>query len=232
MIAKLEEIFFPSYISYNKIYKHLCKSHIKDRLLVLHLGAGRDKLKVLDICRGNSKLISLDIDFQELICNSNKSKIAGNAYHLPFKNKTFDLILSEAFFEHIKDPEIILSECFRVSKIGSRLIFTTPNKFSYISLFNTYMPKFIKDIAKKMRGLEIRYFPTYYAFNTYKNIEYIARDTGYNIVSIHSYIGPPGYFNFSIILWCFFAIIHKIIENIKFLSNKFYMNLVGILRHR
>ncbi len=46
---------------------------------------------------------------------------------LPFKNKIFDIVTCLDVIEHVKDPELVLTEIRRVLKDGGNLIVSTPN---------------------------------------------------------------------------------------------------------
>lgn len=214
----------------SEIYKRLCRRYIKGNPTILHLGAGFDSLKISKLYKGAVRFISLDIDLSELVRNNNKLKIVGDANNLPFKSEIFDFILSESFFEHIAVPKSVFFECYRVAKKKSYLIFSIPNRFYYISLFNLYAPKIIKKIAIKARKSNRRYFPAYYRCNTYKDIKTISTISGYKLISFHIYIDHTHYFDFFSILRIFFLIIDKIIKNINFLARKFYSGSIGILQ--
>jgi hypothetical protein len=49
-----------------------------------------------------------------------------NATNLSFRDKSFDLIVSNDVFEHVPDISKALQECFRVLKDNGKLIFTVP----------------------------------------------------------------------------------------------------------
>ncbi len=58
--------------------------------------------------------------------------VAANAYHLPFRNQSFDVALSIHTFAHINAPRRFLSELARVVRDGSRLVVEYPNKRSFV----------------------------------------------------------------------------------------------------
>lgn len=231
-IDYLRRRFFPKYFSYDEIYRRISRLKILDNSKILHLGSGCDKSRINGLKTGNFVLVSLDREFGQLRKNTNLVKVLGDAYNLPFKSGSFDLVLSEHFFEHIAEPKLVLSECRRVLKKNSDLVFSLPNKFSYISMFNLYFPKFLKDIAKKLRGLDIEYYQAYYRFNSAKTISDICDSERFKVKALHYYIGPPEYFLFSLPLFAFFTILHKVIELVPLWSHRFHLVFLGILEKR
>ncbi len=55
--------------------------------------------------------------------------IQGNALDLKFEDNSFDVLISTAMIEHLKNPEIFLKETYRILKEGGIIIITTPNPF-------------------------------------------------------------------------------------------------------
>jgi len=51
-----------------------------------------------------------------------------DACSLPFRDGTFDLVVSIETIEHLSDQEQFLAECHRVLKLGGRLVCSTPNR--------------------------------------------------------------------------------------------------------
>jgi len=49
-----------------------------------------------------------------------------DVHKLPFKNESFDSCICNAVLEHVKEPEIVLSECNRVLKQGGVLWVSVP----------------------------------------------------------------------------------------------------------
>lgn len=62
---------------------------------------------------------------------------------LPFKDNTFDIIISTDTFEHVQNLEITMKECFRVLKKGGKLLAVFPQFFqpfeSHLN-FVSYLP--------------------------------------------------------------------------------------------
>jgi len=64
--------------------------------------------------------------------NPNTHFVAANAYHLPFRDRSFDAALSIHLFAHINAPDRFLGEMARVVRDGSRMVVEYPNKRSFV----------------------------------------------------------------------------------------------------
>lgn len=53
----------------------------------------------------------------------------GTAEALPFDDSTFDAVLTYEVFEHVRDPERALAECYRVVKPGGRMFVVFPSYY-------------------------------------------------------------------------------------------------------
>ena len=67
-----------------------------------------------------------------------KNTVWGDVSALPFKEASFDWVLSNQVIEHLRDPSSFLRECTRVLASDGRLFLTTPNRRSH---FATRRPK-------------------------------------------------------------------------------------------
>lgn len=54
--------------------------------------------------------------------------VEGNAYHMPFRKESFDVVVALDLLEHVSDPEKIMSEMTRVLRPGGLLFFHTVNR--------------------------------------------------------------------------------------------------------
>jgi arsenite methyltransferase len=56
---------------------------------------------------------------------ANAHVMEADATHLPFEERTFDLIVSHLGINNFTDPQAVLAECFRVARPRARLVLTT-----------------------------------------------------------------------------------------------------------
>lgn len=75
--------------------------------------------------------------------NVYKKVLVGNATSLPFKNETFNTILSNSALEHILGLEKVLRECYRALSPGGRLIITVPTPYYQNFFFNSRIFRFL-----------------------------------------------------------------------------------------
>ncbi|GEP02702.1 class I SAM-dependent methyltransferase [Methylobacterium oxalidis] len=82
--------------------------------LALDLGSG---MRPAHLCFDN--VVRLDaVHFQSV-------EIVNTRSQLPFKDRTFDLVVSSAVFEHLPDPHGMASEIFRILKPGGEVLVDT-----------------------------------------------------------------------------------------------------------
>ena len=93
------------------------------------------KGKVLDIGCGKKPYAEyfypqceyyIGLDYSKTIHGLDKVDVVGDSLLLPFKNLSFDNVLSFQVMEHVSEPQIFLSEAFRILKPGGYFFLKTP----------------------------------------------------------------------------------------------------------
>lgn len=84
-----------------------------------------------------------------------KHFVVGDARKLPFKDETFDLIVAINMLHHVKNPDTVLKECFRVLKLGGKLMTVDPNLYNPVGFLGRGLFKILR--LKK-------FFPTFPQF--------------------------------------------------------------------
>lgn len=77
-----------------------------------------------------AKLTGIDISLQAIkkasLRNPQAKYLTGSVFKLPFKNRSFDLVICLEVLEHLKTPQKALTELIRVTR--KRLIISVPNE--------------------------------------------------------------------------------------------------------
>ena len=88
----------------------------KNYSLVLDIGCGSGTF----INSASQNIVGVDINFETLRnIKKNKPKqalVQADARHLPFKSNFFDLVTSFSVLEHVRQPQLVIDEIYRVSK--------------------------------------------------------------------------------------------------------------------
>lgn len=114
------------------------------RLRVLEVGCGTaidacilaedPRLQVVGVDRAKGA-----IEVGKKICSSlgrRCSLLVGDAYRLSFPDETFDLVFSQGFLEHFRDPLPLLREQVRVLKSSGCLVVDVPQKYAGLGLYS------------------------------------------------------------------------------------------------
>lgn len=95
----------------------------------------------------NPPFIGIDIQSRDLHIAQNNNSYQflsqSDGRHLPFQNNSFQTILAMSVLEHIAEPELVISEAFRVLKPGGKLVFSVPtsriNQHLHIAKLGNYL---------------------------------------------------------------------------------------------
>lgn len=229
-IQARNKAWFPEYRASHEVYCDHAKCFLSPDSVLLHLGAGRDSLSIIDRLAGSyKKFVSLDRDREGLSQNKNRDRILADGGRLPFKDESFDLIMADNVFEHLDDPLSVLYDCHRCLKVNGALVFLCPNRFNYIALLGSPTPHWFHAKFKwhTLRTAETDTFPTYYRLNSVGRIMRVAQQAGFKVETIRSYVGWPTYWEFSDLLHRFFVVVHRCLEALPPWS---HISLVGVLR--
>lgn len=99
---------------------------------ILDLGAA-DGLMLSKIKDNYPKAECIGIEYLKELIATNKDKrikiIRGDVQEIPFADNRFDIVIAAAIIEHLKKPQQLIVEAYRVLRVGGILIITTPNPF-------------------------------------------------------------------------------------------------------
>lgn len=97
---------------------------------VLELGGGTGVLGRYLSQVKDTWCVCLDISAQ-MLRHADVAKVQSDALHLPFRDRSFDLVIAAALFHHLPGREIeLLRECGRVLTFGGRIVGYDPSAHS------------------------------------------------------------------------------------------------------
>lgn len=201
---------------------------------VLNVGAGtayNDKIRSL---KGEvNTVIGVDIDDVVLDNDNLDDAFVIKDGRLPFDDNTFDLAWSDYVFEHVEKPLDFLCEIHRVLKVGSSLIFRTPNKYHYVSFIASVTPHWFHNlVANWARGLppEARDpHPTFHRMNSNKDITKYSLAAGFKDIELNYFESDPCYLRFHSIPFLAGVLYERIVNRFDSLSG-IRVNIFGRLQ--
>lgn len=187
---------------------------LRPQMTVLDFGAGRgagvgeDQVlyrRNLQTLKGKChRVIGVDVD-DALMKNPglDEAYVLSPSARLPLETASADLIVSDHTFEHIREPSLAAKELDRVLKPGGWLCARTPNRWGYIALGASLVPKRLHTVLLhrlQPQRKEIDVFPTAYKLNTR---EALYRNFPLDSYEHHTYgyFSEPAYFGDSKMLW-------------------------------
>lgn len=174
--------------------KHLGATRLKYLFNTLENELPKTDIKILDIgcgggafCRAVKKyypkysVYGLDINAQAIKVAQKMSRnidyIQGDIYKLPFKNETFDAVLSFDVWEHLSDPVKALEQVYQVLKPGGILHLFIPVEGNPFTLYQL-LPKSFYKYKQKFTG----HIQSY----SNKSIKILLHESGFQVVRSHN----------------------------------------------
>ena len=188
------------------------KSLLSTESSVLEIGAGSGKGHQNFIDYRSLCDFSLGIDLDPRVLDNPNFHENSNisAYELDqYKDRKFDLILSNMVAEHIDDPDEFIKQQLALMHSNSQSIHQTVSKYYYSSLANYVVSDRVKFwlIEKLGSGRASKdVFPAHYLLNTKKDLLKLANKHGCEI-EVERYRAPPGYLRRSYILMLIYVLI-------------------------
>ena len=117
---------------------------------------------------------------------------------LPFRDASFDVIISSHVAEHLTQPERVFRELARVLKPGGRLLILTPNRWHYVTLSAALLPHSFHLRYNQSRGVDAHdIFPTVYRANTARRLRSLYESAGLRVEQLYQFETEPEYLAFS-----------------------------------
>jgi len=151
----------------------------------LDLGCGTGNY-TLELLKRGFDVVGLDASdgMLEVARSKGLNCIKGDAYALPFQDRSFDLVLSVTMFEFIHEPERVLREIHRVLTPGGEVIIGTMNGRSAWFVF------------KRLKSLFVETAYRYARFYTPKELEELLEGAGFKEIESAGVIFFPSFWPF------------------------------------
>jgi SAM-dependent methyltransferase len=117
----MTSFFDPSKLEKESIFRGLCNAQKYFKGRILDLGCGDQPYARL-VGRGNLDYIGVDRSLE----HSPLPDVCADSLKLPFRDGSFDTILSTQVIEHVSDPSEMMREISRVLKPSGHVIMTAP----------------------------------------------------------------------------------------------------------
>lgn len=169
------------YMPIDDHYVELIRKYVDNGSVLLDAGCGWMN-SIIKRLPQDIKIIGVDIDFGCLIDNvTHDNRLCSNLEKLPFKDNTFDMIISKFVFEHIENPEIVFREFSRVSKDEGYMIIVLPNIYNPIMLIGKFTPLYLhqKFMGKVSNAYEKDIYPTYFICNSVRILDKMLDRVGF-----------------------------------------------------
>jgi len=130
--GELSKVYSPS----SRIIDNLTSVTVLKGKRILEVGAGTGRTSY-ELAQAGAQVIVLDYAensvrmVQEIFSNINKDVeiIQADAFHLPFKEGTLDIVFHQGLLEHFKTPQPLLQENYRVLRDGGLALVDVPQRF-------------------------------------------------------------------------------------------------------
>jgi ubiquinone/menaquinone biosynthesis C-methylase UbiE len=207
-------------------FEQIVRKCIRPYHIVLDAGCGRRaNIELKGNCR---MLVGTDIDAQIAENTGIDAAVRADLGKLPFRDKTFDIVISWWVIEHLDAPQNCFREFARVCKDEAIVIHGTPNILHYAMLFAASTPFWFHDWFRRfILGDKHGSYPTKYKANTPKRMESMMKEAGFTSVEVHCIDSGPGYFRWFTPLYAIGLIYHRLVSCLNVFAS-FRDSIIGI----
>ena len=179
----------------SRAYRRFVSGYLTPRTELLDYGAGRGGEPLHGFRELVGRAAGVDVD-DAILGNPHlhEAKVIAPAAPIPYRDETFDVVISANVLEHVDDPDLVFAEIHRVLRPGGRFLFKTPNKHHYVPTIARLTPHRFHTWVNRRRGVaDCDTFPTRYRANTPGAVRRLAREHGFVVERLDTIEGRPEY---------------------------------------
>lgn len=145
--------------------------------IVLDIGSFQLQNKYLLDNKKINKVLGVDFEIPQNIIYDEflRVDLNENNVHMPFENKKFDTVIAGEVLEHLNNPMLILSECFRILKDDGKFILSMPNSW------------FVFEIIRELINFKVPTDEEHLYRHNKLSVSILLRKNGFKIEKIFSY---------------------------------------------
>src|ERR671928_901496 len=122
--------------------------------IVLDLAAGT-AVSTVELARSGAWCVAADFSLGMLRAGAHREvpKVAADALHLPFRDRSFDAVTISFGLRNVADPDAALAELARVTRPGGRLViceFSTPTWAPFRIVYLEYLMRALPAVARRV----------------------------------------------------------------------------------
>jgi len=204
---------------YQKIkrYKHaleMLRLKRSDNVIEIGCGVGYQIPEIANRCKS---YVGIDFSKEAIkFCKKIKNvklKIA-DAYKIPFKNNSFDVVIMIDVFHNLKNSKKVLNEAKRVLKKNGKIVISVANWYSFYGLTRIIFEKILKWKYKFLSPINNWY--------TFSSVISLMKSEGFSIKEIRSSFFLPHFFTGKSYLIPPLEIIPRIYDNFETFLSKYF----------
>ncbi len=197
----------------NQLFSEKVKDCLRKDHHVLDLGAGAGIVPHLNYRGQVARVCGIDPDERVLENPHLDEAVVAQGEVVPYRDNSFDLVVSANVLEHLPEPVTVFEEIHRVLKPDGRFLFKTPNKWHYVALIARSTPHSFHEYVNRVRGREEHdTFPTLYRVNSPRKIRECASKAGFREVEIRLFEGRPEYLRMTRLTYVLGTIYEKMVN--------------------
>lgn len=193
---------------------------------ILEIGAGPGN-PTSDFLSTLGALDGVDVSADVL---QNRALRAGHVFDgrkFPFRDRTYDLCVSNYVLEHVQDVSVHFGEIVRVLKPHGAYVFRTPNLWHYVTAVSHLLPDSLHQVfSPKLRTIKVETCPTFYRANRARKLRALCRNA--NLAPLLRMVEKePSYGRLSTIAFYPMMIYERVVNRFSYLSG-FRANIFGV----